>query len=44
MWLISFPLALTAALLCNLPRLIRAKRKAFIAAAAVLLVAPVDHR
>ncbi|MGE7958364.1 apolipoprotein N-acyltransferase [Pseudomonas sp. NPDC089530] len=40
MWLISFSLALTAALLYNLPSLIRAGRKAFIAAGLVLLVAP----
>ena len=38
MWLISFSLALTAALLCNLPRL-RA-RKSFLGAAVVLLLAP----
>ncbi|MEE1868794.1 apolipoprotein N-acyltransferase [Pseudomonas auratipiscis] len=38
MWLISFCLALTAALLCNLSRL-RA-RKSFLAAAIVLLLAP----
>ena len=38
MWLISFTLALTAALLCNLPRL-RA-RKSFLAAGVVLLFAP----
>lgn len=38
MWLISFCLALTAALLCNLPRL-RA-RKSFLAVAIVLLLAP----
>ncbi len=40
MWLISFALALTAALLCNLPRLLAAKRNAFIGAGLVLLVAP----
>ncbi|AZD32003.1 apolipoprotein N-acyltransferase [Pseudomonas chlororaphis] len=40
MWLISFTLALTAALLYNLPGLIRAGRKGFIAAGLVLLVAP----
>ncbi|MDD2046921.1 apolipoprotein N-acyltransferase [Pseudomonas putida] len=38
MWLISFCLALSAALLCNLPRL-RA-RKSFLAVAIVLLLAP----
>ena len=38
MWLASFSLALTAALLCNLPRL-RA-RKAFLAYGSILLVAP----
>jgi len=40
MWLISFSLALTAALLYNLPRLIRAGRKGFIVAGLLLLVAP----
>lgn len=40
MWLISFALALTAALLCNLPRLLASKRNAFIGAGLVLLVAP----
>ncbi|AZF18070.1 apolipoprotein N-acyltransferase [Pseudomonas sp. R3-18-08] len=40
MWLISFALALTAALLCNLPRLLASKRNSFIAAGLVLLVAP----
>lgn len=40
MWLISFTLALTAALLYNLPGLIRAGRKGFIAAGLALLVAP----
>ncbi|CAN2973840.1 hypothetical protein METHPM2_2660002 [Pseudomonas sp. PM2] len=34
MWLISFALALTAALLCNLPRLLASKRNAFIGASA----------
>ena len=38
MWLISFTLALTAALLCNLHRL--RQRKAFLAAGIVLLVGP----
>ncbi|MDY7566607.1 apolipoprotein N-acyltransferase [Pseudomonas sp. RTC3] len=38
MWLVSFTLALTAALLCNLPRL-RA-RKAFLGAGVLLLLAP----
>ena len=40
MWLVSFTLALTAALLCNLPRLIKARRKAFVAAGVVLLIGP----
>jgi apolipoprotein N-acyltransferase len=41
MWLISFALALSAALLCNLPRLIKAsKRKAFVAAGVILLIGP----
>ncbi|AZF39483.1 Apolipoprotein N-acyltransferase [Pseudomonas sp. R4-39-08] len=40
MWLISFALALTAAVLCNLPRLLASKRNSFIAAGLVLLVAP----
>ncbi|AVO61447.1 apolipoprotein N-acyltransferase [Pseudomonas chlororaphis] len=40
MWLISFTLALTAALLYNLPSLVRAGRKGFIAAGLVLLVGP----
>ncbi|PMY44965.1 MULTISPECIES: apolipoprotein N-acyltransferase [Pseudomonas] len=40
MWLISFTLALTAALLYNLPGLVRAGRKGFIAAGLVLLVGP----
>jgi apolipoprotein N-acyltransferase len=40
MWLISFALALTAALLCNLPRLLASKRNAFIGAGLILLVAP----
>ncbi|MFP3547749.1 apolipoprotein N-acyltransferase, partial [Rhizobium sp. SIMBA_035] len=39
-WLISFSLALTAALLYNLPRLIKAGRKAFIVAGVLLLAAP----
>ncbi|MDD2055266.1 apolipoprotein N-acyltransferase [Pseudomonas putida] len=39
-WLISFALALTAALLCNAPRLLKNARKLFIAVGAVLLVAP----
>jgi len=38
MWLVSFTLALTAALLCNLHRL--RQRKAFLAAGIVLLVGP----
>ncbi|MNG63449.1 Apolipoprotein N-acyltransferase [compost metagenome] len=38
MWLISFCLALCAALLCNLPRL--RERKSFLAVAIVLLLAP----
>jgi apolipoprotein N-acyltransferase len=38
MWLISFTLALTAALLCNLYRL--RERKAFLAAGVALLIAP----
>ncbi|WP_442112064.1 apolipoprotein N-acyltransferase [Pseudomonas sp. NUPR-001] len=38
MWLISFCIALSAALLCNLPRL--RERKSFLAVAVVLLVAP----
>ncbi|WEL62324.1 hypothetical protein P0D93_18365 [Pseudomonas sp. CBSPGW29] len=40
MWLISFALALTAALICNLPRLLAAKRNLFIGAGLLLLVAP----
>ena len=40
MWLISFTLALTAALLYNAPRLIRTGRKGFIAAGVVLLIGP----
>ncbi|MEO8491310.1 apolipoprotein N-acyltransferase [Pseudomonas sp.] len=40
MWLISFALALTAAVLCNLPRLLASKRNGFIGAGLVLLVAP----
>jgi apolipoprotein N-acyltransferase len=40
MWLISFALALTAAVLCNLPRLLATKRNAFIGAGLLLLVAP----
>ncbi|KTC10831.1 acyltransferase [Pseudomonas marginalis ICMP 9505] len=40
MWLISFALALTAAVLCNLPRLLASKRNSFIGAGLVLLVAP----
>jgi apolipoprotein N-acyltransferase len=40
MWLISFALALTAALLCNLPRLLTAKRNVFVGAGLALLVAP----
>ncbi|MBT2371202.1 apolipoprotein N-acyltransferase [Pseudomonas fluorescens] len=39
-WLISFALALTAALICNLPRLLAAKRNMFVGAGLVLLVAP----
>ncbi|MDP2146766.1 MAG: apolipoprotein N-acyltransferase, partial [Pseudomonas sp.] len=39
-WLISFALALSAALLVNLPRLLAARRNAFIGAGLVLLVAP----
>ncbi|MGI4839085.1 MAG: apolipoprotein N-acyltransferase [Janthinobacterium lividum] len=39
-WLISFVLALSAALLCNLPGQRLRQRKAFMAAGVVLLVAP----
>jgi len=40
MWLISFTLALTAALLYNAPRLLRSGRKSFIIAGVALLVGP----
>ena len=40
MWLISFTLALTAALIYNALRLVRTGRKGFIAAGALLLVGP----
>jgi apolipoprotein N-acyltransferase len=39
-WLISFVLALTAALLCNLPGQRLRQRKGFLAAGVVLLIAP----
>jgi len=40
MWLVSFVLALTAALIYNAPRLLQSGRKGFIAAGLVLLVGP----
>ena len=40
MWLVSFVLALTAALIYNAPRLLQTRRKAFIAAGLVLLIGP----
>lgn len=40
MWLVSFTIALTAALLCNAPRLLSNRRPGFIAAGIVLLFGP----
>ena len=39
-WLISFALALSAALIVNLPRLLAARRNVFVGAGLILLVAP----